>query len=184
MKKILSNRKSILSILLMLCFACTVQAQNKTKRIGNRPRSGSANSSFDMVKGYQVAVKMNAGHKPVQLLQLNFDAENVSADSIKFKVNVYEFDGITPGENLIKQDVIGTIPEGKNRVNVNLEPYNITAKGSLLVAVEWLKSGHAENHFAIGLFNGGTYLFKNNQWKKVPVAGVDFNMLVRKLSRA
>ena len=91
MNKILPHAKLIMAILLMLGMTLAAKAQYKTKRIGNKPRSGSANSSFDMVKGYQVAVKMSAGRKPVQLLQFSFDSENVSADSLKFKVNIYDF---------------------------------------------------------------------------------------------
>ncbi|MCR8557976.1 hypothetical protein KXD93_10000 [Mucilaginibacter sp. BJC16-A38] len=155
-------------------------AQKGTKTIGNKPRSGSSNSSFDMVKGNQVAIKMNAGHKPVQLLKLSFDVDNDSHDSLQFKVNIYEFNDVTPGPNLVKQDVYGAIPGGKNKITVDLEPYNIVAKKQILVAIEWVKSYNANNHFAIGLFNGGTYRFEQGMWKKTPVAGVDFNVLVRK----
>jgi len=181
MKKILSKLKSIKALaLFMLAVIFTAQAQDKTRLIGNRPRSGSANSSFEVIKGNQTGIKINAGHKPVQLLQLNFDAESMSSDSIKFKVNVYEFNYVAPGENLVKQPIIGALTKGKNRISVDLEPYNIVAKGHILVAIEWLKNSSANNHFAIGLFNGGTYCFEDGRWKKTPVAGVDFNVRVRK----
>jgi len=181
MKKKLINvlMPAILTAALMLITFAS-HAQYKTKTIGNKPRSGSANSSLDVVKGRQAGVKMNAGHRPVQLLQLNFDAESLSKDSLKFKVNVYQFNDTIPGENLIKQDIIGSLPYGKNRVSVNLEPYNVKVSGHILVAIEWLETKNADNHFAIGLFNGGSYYFKSNKWKKIPVAGLDFNMLVRK----
>jgi len=182
MSKISTTVKSIMLVTaLTLCALFTAHAQDKTKVIGNKPRSGSANSSFSVVKGNQVGVKMKAGHKPVQLLKLNFDVENLSKDSLRFKVNVYEFNYVSPGENLVKEDIIGFIPQGKNRVNVNLEPYHIVAQGNLLVAIEWLKNNNSDNHFAIGLFNGGTYNYEDGKWKKTPIAGVDFNVLVRKL---
>jgi len=166
---------------LSLCILFTAHGQDKTKVIGNKPRSGSANSSFSVIKGNQVGVKMNAGRKPVQLLKLNFDVENLGKDSLKFKVNVYEFNYVAPGENLVKEDIIGFIPRGKDRVNVNLEPYHIVVHGNILVAIEWLKNDGGNNHFAIGLFNGGTYNYEDDKWKKTPVAGVDFNVLVKKL---
>lgn len=166
---------------LIITAAFGAQAQKGTKVIGNKPRSGSSNSSFDLVKGNQLGIKMNAGSKPVQLLKLNFDVDNASNDSLQFKVNVYEFNNVAPGKNLATQDVHGTVPKGKNRVTVDLEPYNIIAKKDILVAIEWLKTYHGDNHFAIGLFNGGTYRYENGEWKKTPVAGVDFNVLVKKL---
>lgn len=176
---------SIKGILLVAVFTIAtaggVMAQKGTKTIGNKPRSGSSNSSFDLVKGNQVGIKMNAGRKPVQLLRLNFDVTNDGNDSLQFKVNVYEYNDITPGPNLVKENIYGAIPHGKSMVSVNLEPYNIIAKKKILVAIEWLNSYANSNHFAIGLFNGGTYRFENGMWKKTPVAGVDFNVLVRKL---
>ena len=182
MKKILHAVKFItLTAALITTLIFTAQAQGKTKTIGNKPRSGSASSSFDIAKGNQVGIKMNAGHKPVQLLQLNFDAESLNTDSIPFKVNVYEFNNVSPGENLVKQPVFGALTKGKNRISVNLEPYNIIASGQILVAIEWLKNSTADNHFAIGLFNGGTYRYENGEWKKTAVAGVDFSVLVRKV---
>ena len=170
-------------LLAMLLFAIgTVQAQEKTKTIGNKPREGSSNASFSVTKGQQIGIKMKAGSKPVQLLKLDFGVDNRMRDSIKFKVNVYEFNEDKPGENLVKQDIIGAIPKGKNRINVDLSVYNITTKGTILVAIEWLNTqGGNEPSFSIGLFNGGTYRYEGTEWKKMPVAGVDFNVLVKKL---
>jgi hypothetical protein len=166
---------------LIITAAFSAQAQKDTKVIGNKPRSGSANSSYDLAKGNQVGIKMNAGSKPVQLLKFNFDVENVSNDTLQFKVNVYEFNNVAPGKNLATKEIYGAVPKGKNRVTVDLEPYNIIAKKDILVAIEWLKTYHGDNHFAIGLFNGGTYHYENGEWKKTSVAGADFNVLVRKL---
>ncbi len=57
MKKVLSASKFImLTAALMLAVAFS-HAQDKTKRIGHRPKSGSANSSFDVVKGFRWALK-------------------------------------------------------------------------------------------------------------------------------
>jgi hypothetical protein len=182
MKKILPGTKlAILIAMLLLAAMFTTQAQDKTKVIGNKPRSGKANSSFDIAPGKQVGVKMRAGHKPVQLLQLNFDAESLGTDSLKFKVNVYKFNNLHPGENLVKQPIIGALTNGKHRVSVDLAPYNIIASSNILVAIEWLQSSTADHHFAIGLFNGGTYCYENGKWKKIPIMGVDFNVLVRKV---
>jgi hypothetical protein len=174
------NQLPRVALLLLLCF--TVQAQDKIKTIGNKPRTGSSNSSFPVVKGRQVGIKMNAGSKPVQLLKLSFSTDNRNRDSLAFKVNVYEFNGKTPGNNLVTPHITGYIPKGKNRVNVDLAPYHLTAQGHILVAIEWLNTHNgSEPYFAIGLFNGGTYLYKNNTWEKMPVAGVDFNVEVKKL---
>ncbi|WP_295769692.1 hypothetical protein [uncultured Mucilaginibacter sp.] len=173
-----------LIVALFMFAAFTVQAQDKVKTIGNKPRKGTSNASFPVVKGQQIGIKMNAGKKDVQLLNLNFGVENNNSDTLKFKVNVYEFDGVTTQQNFVKTDIIGAIPYGKSRVDVNLEPYNVMAKGTLLVAIEWLNTHKgSEPSFSIGLFNGGTYRNQSGEWKKMPVAGVDFNVKVKKLKK-
>ncbi|MEO6978906.1 MAG: hypothetical protein ABI113_11030 [Mucilaginibacter sp.] len=177
----ISLKKITFIAALILTAAFTAHAQSDTKTIGNKQRSGSANTSFDLVKGKQVGIKLNAGHKPVQLLKFNFTVESQCTDTIRFKVNIYEFNYITPGPNLATQDITGGIPQGKHHISINLEPYKIIAKKELLVAIEFLNDYHCDNHFAIGLFNGGTYHFENGVWKKLAVAGVDFNLTVRKV---
>lgn len=169
----------------MLLTAFNVKAQDKIKTIGNKARTGSSNASFSVVKGNQLGVKIKAGGKPVQLLSLNFGVENRNNDSLKFKVNVYEYDGTKTSNNFVKQDIIGYIPHGKNRVTVDMASYNVTVKGSLLVAIEWMDTHKgSEPSFSIGLFNGGTFRYQSGEWKKIPVAGVDFNLEVKKLPKA
>jgi hypothetical protein len=181
MKTLFFPFKYIAAMLLLLTTVCAAQAQYKTKRIGNKPREGSANSSFDLHKGNQLGVKMNIGHKPVQLLKFHFDVENNDGDTLKFKVNVYNFEDGVPGEKLFTQEITGSVPTGEHYVTVDLEPYNLQAKGTVLVAIEMLKNYGGDVHFHIGLFNGGTWRYKENHWKKIPIVGVDFNMLVRKV---
>jgi hypothetical protein len=160
------------------------QAQEKTKRIGNKPRHGSSNSTHNVVKGNQIGIKMDAGKKPVQLLTLDFGVTNNSAKPLKFKVNVYEFNDILSGENFVKKDIVAEIPIGKTRVNVDLSPYNLEVKRDLLVTIEWLESvAGAAPAFAIGVFNGGSFEYANGKWKKIPLFGLDFNITVKKLKK-
>lgn len=181
MKTIITKFAGFLALLLLVAGSFSY-AQDKTKRIGNKPRMGSSNSSFSVTKGHQVGIKMNAGRKPVQLLTLNFGVDNRNTDSLKFKVNVYEFKGEQPGENLTTTAIIAAMPPGKNRLDVDLSKFNITAKGDILVAIEFLTSQVGSSpSFSIGLFNGGTYRYEGSEWKKMPVAGIDFNVLVKKL---
>ena len=131
---------------------------------------------------------MNAGNKPVELLKLSFHVDNQSQDTIPFKVNVYNIVDKDPKDNLVKQEVKGTIvrlnkPENQ-LVSIDLSPYNIQVKGDILVSVEFLKTQPEKSlGFACGLFNGGTYYKNgpNSNWVKKAVIGADFNVLVKKL---
>ncbi|WP_184549887.1 hypothetical protein [Mucilaginibacter sp. FT3.2] len=174
----------------VLCIvALSVFAQDKTKTIGNKSREGSSNTSFSAVKGEQVGIQMNAGHKHVQLLKLNFHVANHANDSVAFKVNVYKMNGKLPVDsNLVSAIIKGIIPKYKNGehqlVSVDLSPYNVVISGDILVSIEFLttKSG-ADISFACGLLNGGTFHKDTDtaKWKKIPVVGADFNVLVKKL---
>ncbi|WP_426588824.1 hypothetical protein [Mucilaginibacter sp. R-33] len=190
-KSIFSRNFAKLVALCFLCFvAVSVSAQDKTKTIGNKPRSGSSNNTFDAVKGAQVGIEMNAGKKQVQLLTLNFHTQNRSNDSIPFKVNVYQMAGKFPNEaNLVKDEIKGYIKKYDNVENhqlttVDLSPYNVKVAGDIVVSIEFLTTKTNSNvGFACGLFNGGTF-HKDGEtqpWKKIPIVGVDFNVLVKKL---
>ena len=180
-RKIIHLKFRMLLCSIMLLATFSAQAQHTTT-IGNAPRTGSSNSTFAVIKGQQIGIKMKAGKKLVKLLKLNFGVENHSSDTLKFKVNVYSFNGTMPDDNLVKQTIIGSIPKGNNRVIVDLSPYDIEVNGNILVAIEWLNNQQVtEPSFHIGLFNGGTWNYENNAWKHMPVAGVDFSVLVEKL---
>jgi hypothetical protein len=180
------------------CFICLMalsgMAQDKTKTIGNKSRSGTTNNSFNIVQGGQVGIKMNAGRKPVELLKLTFHVDNLGKDTILFKVNVYTMgDKLPQGDNLVKEEIKGSIarendpntPLTSNQlISVDLSPYKIEVKGEILVSVEFLSTMPGKNlGFSCGLLNGGTYYKKgpDTEWKKMPVVGADFNVLVKKL---
>lgn len=89
----MKTRNLISFKLLLACLLCLTallsNAQDKTKTIGNKSRSGTTNNSFNVVQGSQVGIKMNAGRKPVELLKLTFHVDNLGKDTIPFKINVY-----------------------------------------------------------------------------------------------
>jgi hypothetical protein len=184
--------------LLLSCVFCFISlnslAQDKTKTIGNKSRSGTTNNSFNIVQGGQVGIKMNAGRKPVELLKLTFHVDNLGKDTIPFKVNVYTMgDKLPQGDNLVKEEIKGSIARKKDPnspltsnqlISVDLSPYKVGVKGEILVSVEFLSTIPGKNlGFSCGLLNGGTYYKKgpDTEWKKIPVVGADFNVLVKKL---
>ena len=181
-----------------ICFICFAafnsQAQDKTKTIGNKPRSGTTNNSFGVVQGAQVGIRMNAGHKPVELMKLSFHVDNLGKDTIPFKVNVYAMgDKLPQGDNLVKEEIKGSIirekdPNGpleyNQLIDVDLSPYRVEVKGDILISVEFLNTiPNKSLGFSCGLLNGGTYYKKNpdTEWKKIPIVGADFNVQVKKL---
>ena len=181
--------------LIVACLLCIISlsafGQEKIKTIGNKPRTGSSNTTFDAVKGKLVGIEMNAGKKQVQLLKLSFHTSNRSSDSIWFKVNVYQMAGKYPNDvNLVKDEVKGVIKkystEGHQLTTVDLSPYNIKVAGDIVVAIEFLETRNGSNiGFACGILNGGTFHRESEAegWKKIPVVGVDFSVQVKTLAK-
>lgn len=184
--------------LLFICFICFAAfnglAQDKTKIIGHKSRSGTTNNSFGIVQGAQIGIRMNAGHKPVELLKLSFHVDNLGKDTIPFKVNVYAMgDKLPQGDNLVKEEIKGSVIREKapndplinnQLITVDLSPYKVDVKGDIIVSIEFLSTiPNRSLGFSCGLLNGGTYYKKNpdTEWKKIPVVGADFNVLVKKL---
>lgn len=181
MIKLLIRQLIVLSALIFFTFGM-IHAQDVTKRIGNHPKTGSANARFSINKGQQIGVKMNVGSKYHQLITLNFGVDNAVAKSINFKVNIYKINGEIPGENIVKEEIYSSIPAGKNRVNVDLSASNLTVKGKILVSIEFVDDFNGPlPAFSIGILNGGTYTYRAGKWEKTPVAGVDFNIIVKKV---
>lgn len=180
-----------LLVVFLLCFVVLKSfGQEKIKTIGNKPRTGSANNSFNAVKGKLVGIEMNAGKRQVQLLKLSFHTQNHSQDSIAFKVNVYQMAGKYPNNvNLVTDEVKGYIQkyrDGSHQLTtVDLSPYNIKVAGDIVVAIEFLETKQGSDiSFSCGLFNGGTF-YRDSEaagWKKIPIVGADFSVQVKKLN--
>ena len=188
------NLNLISQRLLIAFLLCAVSfnalGQDKIKTIGNKARTGSSNNTFSAIKGYLVGVEMNAGKKQVQLMTLRFHTSNHASDSVWFKVNVYQMAGKYPNNaNLVTSEVKGVIKkyttEGVQLNTVDLSPYNIKVAGDIVVAIEFLETRSGSNiSFASGVLNGGTFCKAPNteNWKKIPIVGVDFSVDVKKLN--
>lgn len=179
-----------LSMVVLLCLvAFGALGQDKIKTIGNKLRNGSANTSFNAVKGKVVGVEMNAGKHQVQLMRLSFHTENHASDSIAYKVNVYQMAGKYPNTiNLVNTEAKGFIQkynkDGKQITTIDLSPYNIKVAGDIVVAIEFLDTKPGSDiSFTCGILNGGTFHKEagSDEWKKIPVVGVDFSVQVKKL---
>jgi hypothetical protein len=169
-------------LVLLFIFITAGASAQKIRTVGNKPRTGSSNNTFSVVKGEEIGIKMKIGKKVAEPQSLSFGAENMRADTLKFKVNIYAFEGDTVGKNYVEKEIIGAIPPGKSRVLVDLTSAGAKISGTVLTSIEWLKTQPGpEAIFSIGLFNGGTYhkSSASGEWKKIPVAGVDFGMKIK-----
>ncbi|MDX1471314.1 MAG: carboxypeptidase-like regulatory domain-containing protein, partial [Flavobacteriaceae bacterium] len=132
--------------------------------------------------GGEIATLIKISQKDTKLLQLSFSVvENVS-DSIKVRVNVYEFKKAYPGEKVLLQNVYKVIDEKEGVVNINLEPYNIHVNEDILISLELLEVHGEEIGFAISgnTDYGPSYIryVSQDDWEKYRYQGINYALSV------
>jgi len=112
--------------------------KREEKRIGN---SGSNTESIAYWKdkksfGGEIATKIRIKKNDTKLLDLKFTIiENIS-DSLKMRVNVYNYVNGYPGENLLKTKIYHTITKKEGEEIIDLKPYNIHVNKDIIIGLE------------------------------------------------
>ena len=110
--------------------------------------------------------------KAAQLEKFSFFVEANNFDTVQFRINVYALDGGEPGDNLLKDNIIVTLPgKIKGWVEVDLLPYDVRVDQSVVVAAEWVYASKKGNYLSlpIGMPRPGNQHFykfgSQNRWK-------------------
>lgn len=105
--------------------------------------------------GKEWGMKFNI-RRTCHLLDLNFNITSNDFKSLTFRVNIYRMENDLPGEPLVHQNIIFTIPNSfTGWYKVDLEPYAIYLKentGPVAVTIQWLqsqKAGPKSKYFSI-----------------------------------
>lgn len=119
-----------------------VSAKLKRHTKGNkfRPRimqffynfsSGSANL------GYEVGSVINLPEKPAILKNFNFHIYNIGDDSVKLRLNIYDFNNGNIEDNLLEKNIWFVISKrDRGNYSVDLSDYQINVYGNILVTLE------------------------------------------------
>ncbi|MCE7924913.1 MAG: carboxypeptidase-like regulatory domain-containing protein [Haliscomenobacteraceae bacterium CHB4] len=110
--------------------------------------------------------------KVAQLEKFRFFVSGNNFDTVRFRINVYALDGDEPGGNLLKDNIIVTLPgRKKGWVEVDLLPYDVRVDGPVVVAVEWVYASGRGNHLSLPIAMprpGSKHFYKfgsQNRWK-------------------
>ncbi|VAW28437.1 hypothetical protein MNBD_BACTEROID07-1405 [hydrothermal vent metagenome] len=110
----------------------------KVKTKGNESRMSAIvfTISHAFSLGVESGCVIKLPNKPVYIKDFNFHIVTNNTDSVKFRLNVYSYDGKV-GENLLHQNIYFTVP-GKvlGDFKVDLNKYHIVVRGDVFVAVE------------------------------------------------
>lgn len=73
------------------------------------------------------------------LKSAHFTINFTGADSLLFRVNIYDFQNGEVGEKLLKENVIITAPQQKGTFDVDFKRYNLIVSEDILLSLEWVQ---------------------------------------------
>jgi len=151
----------------------------KQKTLGYTSHSKTMVVEFEKSDlGYEVGILLKI-RKTAKLERLNLNLVKCSLDTIHLRINFYKVSGIMEFENILTTPIYLKISnkEIKDKVTIDLLPYDIKVKGDCLVTLECIKEmGDGDLSFS-GNLNGKTYVRKTSQdsWQTIPF-GVCYNV--------
>lgn len=149
----------------------------KTKMKGSKRTKTKMNVFYSISKkpnqnlGAEIGRKFKI-KKTTQLKKLRFFIAKNNFDTVRFRINVYHLKKRKPGENILSQNVIHEVVGGKTGwIEVDLTPYQIISKKSVVVGVEWIYHSQKGRYLTlpIAMFAKGPHFYKygsQSKWKR------------------
>jgi hypothetical protein len=149
--------------------------------LGNTTQSKSGNAGFRSNRlGYEMGTIIKIKKSPSFLKQFNASIASEIVDSVKLRLNFYTVKDGMPDQLLQNQNIFVTVRKGQEKINLNLEPYNIFVEDKFFASLEWIQNapGHGVM-FSASLLSGSIISRGTSQdkWEKVGIAGIGFNVL-------
>ena len=149
--------------------------------LGNTTQSKSSNTGFTSNKlGNEIGTIIKIKKSPTFLKQFNASIAREIVDSVKLRLNFYNVKDGIPDQLLQNQNIFVTIKKGQEKINLNLEPYNILVEDKFFVSLEWIQNSRGDGvMFSASLLSGSILSRETSQdkWEKVGIAGIGFNVL-------
>jgi hypothetical protein len=152
--------------------------RQKIKVLGNETRSSGVTIGFKKNNlGTELAVKLNIKHPKTQIRRFMLNIVGNTLDTIPvFRLNIYkaDHDG-NPGENILTQNTIVSLPAKTGFMEVDLRQQNIVVDDDVFISLEWIKNlGDVSGlYFSTKLVGTGTWyrITSQDKWEKVPTIG-------------
>lgn len=133
--------------------------------------------------GYEFGTKINVPHrKNVKLQQFNCYVISSTIDSIKFRINIYQFNDLDSTFSIIYDNYIITSKTDAGKLNFDFSDENIYLKDDILLSLEIIDVfGNGSLYFSTRTIGSGTYFRtgKEAEWEKFPIIAVAFNIDVK-----
>jgi len=151
----------------------------KVKIVGNETRSSFVSGGFMQNSlGAEIAVRLKIKKEATVLRKVMLNINKNSLDTLPiFRFNVYSVNGDgSPGENILKQNIIITPKEIIGFIEFDLKPYGIVVDDDVFIAIEWIKDlGDVKGlYFSTKMVGAGMYYRQASQgnWRNTSSIGI------------
>ncbi|MBL7922602.1 MAG: carboxypeptidase-like regulatory domain-containing protein [Bacteroidia bacterium] len=157
------------------------------RKLGNFTDSEGVTAGFSSNDlGCELVIKIKAKRSPSYLETFRFHIARNIFDTLLFRVNVYDIVDGRPGQIINTKNIFCTSTAKSGWVSVDLRDFNIVAEGDFAIGLELIRDfrkGEVTKglYFSAGFLNKNCYYRSASQqdWKKVPVVGLGFNVTVK-----
>ena len=130
--------------------------------------------------GGEIASVIRVRKYNTRLLNLKFNIIENMSDSIKVRVNVYDFKRGIPGKNLLTQNIFHTVTKKKGLETIDLKPYRISVNDDIAVSIELIEIYGTAIYFAVSASAYGGQSFtreiSQDDWKIYKEVGIGFSL--------
>ncbi len=153
-------------------------------------RLGSNDNSSDLMGywkdkkalGGELATKIKIRKDNTQLLDFKFNVLENASDSIKVRVNIYEYKRGKPHKKISSQNIFHTISKKSGLEVIDLKPYNIFVSDDVVISLELLEVFGSDISLAISARkdykgNSFTRYISKDKWNKMKFISLNFSVL-------
>lgn len=157
-------------------------------------RLGSNDNSSDLMGywkdkkalGGELATKIKIRKNNTQLLDFKFNVLENASDSIKVRVNIYDYKRGKPHKKISSQNIFHTISKKSGLEVIDLKPYNIFVSDDVVISLELLEVFGNDISLAISARkdykgNSFTRYISKDKWNKMKYISLNFSVLTSEI---
>ena len=130
--------------------------------------------------GGEIATRVRVPKRDTKLKNLSFHVLDNLSDSLKIRVNIYQYKNRFPKENLLKANIYHTIDEEKGKVSIPLSDYDIVVDDDIVVSIELVRFYGNDIYFSVAAHDGGgisyTRTRSQDKWVRYMGTGMGFSL--------
>ncbi len=154
----------------------------KTVYLGNPEMDRSAMGYWKdkNALGGEIATVLDIKKKNTKLKKLSFTVVENRSDSLKVRINLYDYKQGLPGQKLVNTNIFHTVSSGDSLVTIDLEKHNISLDRDCVIGIELLQVYGDIIEFAISGKKGRGISFKRyvsqDKWSRNSKIGMNFGI--------